>query len=155
MCGVKATQSIQGDKLKAVYIKKKELNLNINGEWIYAKETEGIRRYIYHYGEVPENYVEKYYNEETVFRDLANKVGYQDDFEGYKTLFDKKLRLDLFPLKQGIVYKDALKAFEVEHIYEIVENPEIKWLEEDLGFKGYSELVFDREQELKSMMTKN
>lgn len=140
--------------MKAVYIKKTKLKLNINGEWIYAKETDGIRRYIYHYGEAPENHSEKYYTEESVFNDLISRIGYENGFEGYKTFFTKRLYINLFPLKQGIVYKDSLKAFEVEHIYEIVENPKIKWLEEDLGFKGYSELVFDREQELRSMMIK-
>ena len=44
------------------------------------------------------------------------------------------------------------KAFEIEHIYEVVENPIIEQLEKDLGFKGYSQLVFDREQELKNML---
>ena len=53
---------------------------------------------------------------------------------------------------RGIVYKDSLKAVEIEHVYKIVDNPRIEWLDKDLGFKGYSELVFDREQELKSMM---
>ena len=57
-------------------------------------------------------------------------------------------------LGKGIVYKDSLKAVEIHHIYEVVDNPTIEYLEKDLGFKGYSELVFDREQELKNMMLK-
>ena len=75
--------------MKAVYVKKTKLKLNINGEWIYAKEPEGIRRYIYHYGEVPEKYSEKFYTEETVFKDFISRIGYENNFEGYKTFFNK------------------------------------------------------------------
>lgn len=46
------------------------------------------------------------------------------------------------------IYKDELLAFDIQHKYEIVDNPQINLLERDLGFDGYSELVFDREHEL-------
>ena len=88
------------------------------------------------------------------FYDFAKRIGYTDDFKGSKTFWKKRVYLDLFPLGKGIVYKDSLKAVEIHHIYEVVDNPIIEYLEKDLGFKGYSELVFDREQELKNMMLK-
>lgn len=138
--------------MKKVYIHKTIIKLNINGEWETVNNTDG--RYMYKYGEVPENYTEKFDNEETVFYELAKKTGYMDNFKGSKTFWKKRVYLDLFPLKPGIVYKDSLKAVEIHHIYEIVDNPIIEFLKKDLGFKGYSELVFDREQELKSMMLK-
>ena len=139
--------------MKAVYIHKTNVRLNINGEWVKVENVMGIgSRYIYLYGEVPQNYIEKYDNEETVFEDLAKRIGYVKEFNGYKTFWKKRIYLDLFPMCRGIVYKDSLKAVEIEHIYKIEDNPRIEWLEKDLGFKGYSELVFDREQELKSMM---
>lgn len=138
--------------MKVVYIHKIITEININGEW---ETVEGFGdRYVYFYGEVPENYTEKYNNEETVFNELAKRVGYINDFKGLKTFWKKRVYLDLFPLGKGIVYKDSLKAVEIHHIYEAVDNPTIEYLEKDLGFKGYSELVFDREQELKSMMLK-
>ena len=141
--------------MKAVYIHKTNVRLNINGEWVKVENVMGIgSRYIYLYGEVPQNYIEKYDNEETVFEDLAKRIGYVKEFNGYKTFWKKRIYLDLFPMCRGIVYKDSLKAVEIEHIYKIVDNPRIEWLEKDLGFKGYSELVFDREQELKGMMMK-
>ena len=83
---------------------------------------------------------------------MIKRSGYIEDFIGYKTLWRKRFYVDLFPLANGIVYKDELEAFEIKHIYEVVENPIIEQLEKDLGFKGYSQLVFDREQELKNML---
>ena len=136
--------------MKAVYIHKIFLYLKINGIWKYADTNGG--QYIYLYGEVPENTIEKFTNKNTVFSELVKQSGYIDDFTGHKTFWRKRFYIDLFPLASGIVYKDELEAFEVEHIYEIVENPIIQKLEEDLGFKGYSQLVFDREQELKNML---
>lgn len=136
--------------MKSVYIHKIITELNINEEWKTVNNIGG--RYKYFYGEVPENYTEKFDNEETAFYELAKKAGYIGDFKGSKTFWKKRVYLDLFPLGNGIVYKDSLKAVEINHIYEVVDNPIIEYLEKDLGFKGYSELVFDREQELKRMM---
>ena len=139
--------------MKTIYIHNVIVKLNINGEWVDV--TRGISgRSCYQYGEIPENYIEKYDNEETVFKDLAKRVGYTDNFEGNKTFWRKRLYLELFPIGNGIVYKDSLKAVKIEHIYKVIDNPRIEWLEQDLGFKGYSELIFDREQELKEMLLK-
>ena len=143
-----------GGLMKAVYIHKIITKLNINGEWETVDNKFIGGRYIYKYGEIPENYTEKFDNEKTVFYDFAKRIGYTDDFKGSKTFWKKRVYLDLFPLGKGIVYKDSLKAVEIHHIYEVVDNPIIEYLEKDLGFKGYSELVFDREQELKNMMLK-
>ena len=140
--------------MKAVYIHKIITKLNINGEWETVDDKFIGGRYLYKYGEIPENYAEKFDNEKTVFYDFAKRIGYTDDFKGLKTFWKKRVYLDLFPLGKGIVYKDSLKAVEIHHIYEVVDNPIIEYLEKDLGFKGYSELVFDREQELKNMMLK-
>ena len=140
--------------MKAVYIHKIITEININGEWETVDNKFIGGRYIYKYGEIPENYTEKFDNEETVFYDFAKRIGYTDDFKGLKTFWKKRVYLDLFPLGNGIIYKDSLKAAEIHHIYEVVDNPTIEYLEKDLGFKGYSELVFDREQELKNMMLK-
>ena len=140
--------------MKAVYTHETIVKLNINDEWIKVEKIGIGGRCCYRYGEVPENYVEKYDNEETVFRDLAKIIGYVDGFKGAKTFWKKRVYLELFPIGKGIVYKDSLKAVKIEHVYKVEDNPRIEWLEEDLGFKGYSELVFDREQELKSMMVK-
>lgn len=136
--------------MKAVYIHKIYLHLKINGIWKCASSVSG--RCVYLYGEVPENRAEEFKNKDTVFSELIKRSGYIEDFIGYKTFWKKRLYINLFPLANGRVYKDELEEFEIQHIYEIVENPIIEQLEKDLGFKGYSQLVFDREQELKNML---
>lgn len=136
--------------MKEVYISDHILNLNINGKWITKESICG--RPIYQYGEKPANHFKLFNNEETVFENLINVVGYESGFKGYKTFWRKRLYVNLFPFAEGIVYKDSLKEFKIDYFYETVENPIIKYLEEDLGFMGYSELVFDREQELKRLM---
>lgn len=136
--------------MKAVYIHKRYLHLKINGIWKYADDIGG--RYIYLYEELPKNRVEQFRNKDTVFSELVKRCGYVDDFMGCKTFWRKRIYVDLFPLANGIVYKDQLEAFDIEHVYEIVKNPIIEYLQKDLGFKGYSQLVFDREQELKNML---
>ena len=136
--------------MKAVYIHKIYFHLQINGIWKYV-DINGDR-YLYLYGDVPENKVEEFKNKDTVFSELIKRSGYIDDFTGYKTFWRKRFYIDLLPFASERVYKDELEAFEIEHIYEIVENPIIEQLEKDLGFKGYSQLVFDREQELKNML---
>lgn len=136
--------------MKAVYEHYITSEANINGEWIDVSREWG--RYLYYYGEVPEDYTEFLDNPDTVFQELITRIGFIGDYQGEKTFWKKRVYIDLFPLGQGIVYKDSLRAFKIIHTYEIVDNPRIDWLEYDLGFKGYSELVFDREQELKQML---
>lgn len=136
--------------MKEVYIADYILNLNINGKWITKKSICG--RPIYRYGEKPANYSKVFNNEETVFEDLIKILGYKSGFNGYKTFWKKRLYINLFPTAQGIVYKNSLKEFKVDYFYKTIENPIIEFLEKDLGFMGYSELVFDREQELKRLM---
>lgn len=138
--------------MKAVYLHNVALMLNINGEWVDASWRSDLGRQHYSYGEVPENYTETFDNPDTVFQDLINRSGFVNGYQGSKTFWKKRIYCELFPLGQGIVYKDSLRAFKIIHTYEIVDNPRIDWLEYDLGFKGYSELVFDREQELKQML---
>lgn len=136
--------------MKTVYIHKRYLHLKIKGIWKYADDIDG--RYVYLYGELPQNRVEQFRNKNTVFLELIKQCRYTDDFTGCETFWRKRIYVDLFPLANGIVYKDQLEAFDVEHVYETVENPIIEYLQKDLGFKGYSQLVFDREQELKNML---
>lgn len=51
--------------MKAVYIHKIYLHLKINGIWKDADSVGG--RYVYLYGELPENRVEEFKNKDTVF----------------------------------------------------------------------------------------
>ena len=67
------------------------------------------------------------------------------------TLFTQRKYLNYENLT-GKVYEDDFDYLEVMSKYTVIDNPRIELLQKDLGFKGYSELVFDREQELKRMM---
>ena len=82
--------------MKAVYIHKIYLHLKINGIWKYA-DRAGVR-YVYLYGEVPENRVEEFKNKDTVFSELIKRSGYIEGFTGHKTFWRKRVYLNLFPL---------------------------------------------------------
>lgn len=133
--------------MKAVYIHRTYMHLKINGIWKYARSF-GVR-HVYFYGEVPENKVDKFTNKDTVFSEFVKAGSYAHSFTVYKTFWRKRFYIQLANER---VYKDELEEFEIQHVYEIVENPIIEKLERDLGFKGYSQLVFDREQELKNKL---
>lgn len=130
--------------MKAVYIHKIRLHFKVNGIWKYASNF--FDGYTYLYGEVPENTVDKFANKDAEFSELVKFCGYTD---GCKTFWRKRVYI---PIANKRIYKDELEDLEMEHIYTIVKNPTIEKLERDLGFKGYSQLVFDREQELKNML---
>lgn len=99
--------------MKAVYIHKIYLHLKINGMWKYADSIGG--RYVYLYGEVPENRVEEFKNKDTVFSELIKQSGYiEEDFTGHKTFWRKRFYVDLFPLANGIVYKDELVYWHID-----------------------------------------
>lgn len=107
----------------------------------------------YYYGVVPEDTTDVFDDKEIVFEKLMEKLGYVPEYKGEKTLFKKREYINEYGY-DGRIYKDKLVSFEISHTYTVIDNPRIEWLENDLGFKGYSELIFDREQELKSMMMK-
>ena len=72
--------------MKAVYIHKIYLHLKINGIWKYADSVGG--RYVYLYGEVPENRVEKFKNKDDEFSELIKFCGYTDSC---KTFWRKRV----------------------------------------------------------------
>lgn len=105
------------------------------------------------YGEVPKDYVKTYTDKECIFDDLLKEIGYVDDWDGLKTFFSKRrfIRRDF----EKRVYEDEIDYFEVKYKYTIYKNPSTNWLQKNLGFTEYSELVFDREQELKAVLLEN
>lgn len=119
------------------------------------KDEVGYGRYVYQYDEVPDNYEEKFNNPDTVFDELLKRLNYIPEYHGDKTFFTKRIYVyDYFGFRERI-YKDELVSFTIKHVFETIENPRIDYLESDLGFNGYSELIFNREQELSSMLLKN
>ena len=76
-----------------------------------------------------------------------------------QTLFRKRLYIYDYTLGDSDfgqrIYKDEVKSFVVRYNYKIITNPSIKRLQSDLDFYTYSQLVFDREHELKGMLNKS
>lgn len=135
--------------IKAVYICETIVTVNLT-DGVLRKRYYGTRDR-YYYGEVPKDVTDVFDDKETVFEKLIEKLGYNPEYKCERTLFKKREYINEYGYG-GRIYKDKLVSFEISHTYTVIDNPRIEWLENDLGFKGYSELVFDREQELKSMM---
>ena len=119
-------------------------------------------RFKYQYGELPPNTREEFLGtEDEVWAALLKRSNYFDCYQGNVTIFKKRrylpnVNIDLIWINQRI-YKDELLKFTIEKRFKDYSNnlPSIEILEKDLGFKDYSEFVFMREQELKSMLLKN
>ena len=136
--------------MKAVYTKNIELIvlLKDGNEYRFNSDNTFGRSY-YFYGIVPEceeieltvsEYVEEYQLFHIKSGSTFLKRRMYEVFAGRP--YDKK------------IYRDEIDRIVIKKKYRVIENPRIEWLEKDLGFKGYSELVFDREQELKKLMMK-
>lgn len=107
-------------------------------------------RYIYHYAELPENKVE------TILSDFERHLAEHGVLYGVAKR--RKGRQLLYIWSRGgtkKVYEDEIKFIIVSYHNEVVENPKWKYLFKDLGFNELTELLYNREQELKSTLTKD
>lgn len=145
--------------MKAVYKKKTKIEIVLNDDTKITTNTDFLcGRYVYNYGNVPEDENISYivygkFNEE--MQELCCQYCSLLEYCITGRLNKKHLiRIRTSYSNWRKVQIKDVKFVNVLKKYEIVDNPKIKWLEEDLGFKGYSELVFDREQELKSLLLK-
>ena len=137
--------------MKAVYTHLRTWTIRLKDKRTLSYSTYSVNGKYYHYGEIPDNHIEDFISQETVFDDLIRTLyAYGSD----RTIFKKREYLNIVQFNERI-YKDELLSFDIQHKFEIVDNPKIDLLERDLGFRGYSELVFDREQELRNMVVKN
>ena len=76
---------------------------------------------------------------------------FETEYHGHHTLFKKRLFLESGWFGKKI-FMDQLIGWEIRDIYQTVENPDLFLLQRDLRFKEYSQLIFDREQELRSIL---
>lgn len=143
-----------------------------NVEWrIYLLDGSVIKtnpfyssyhRSVYKYGEKPENKIEEHCVKELdnkaeqarIFEDLIRAMGFEEGYHGHRTRFTKRLYLESGCFGKKI-FMDQLIGWEIRDIYQTIENPSMSLLQKDLRFKEYSQLIFDREQELRSMLQKN
>lgn len=139
---------------KEIYIHKTLWILYFkNGEKITYDSDKTYGDYIYSYDYKPNDTIEEFKDNETVFKELLKEVDYIEEFEGYKTKFSKRIYIDDYHFFKSRIYKDEISYFTIQHIYETVKNPDINKLIKYLDFYEYSELVFNREQELRKMLT--
>ena len=132
--------------MKKVFTRGFEVIMTLQNGGTISYTSDGIGgRACYIYDELP--------NEETVIIDNPDDVWdyllTKCHFVERKTLFSKKPYIDYNGKK---IYKGEIVSRSERYFPIIVENPKIEYLQKDLGFYGYSQLVFDREQELKEML---
>lgn len=133
--------------MKVVYTHLRTWTVRLKNKRTLSYSTYSVNGKYYYYGEMPDDQIEDFISQETVFDDLIRTLCvYGSD----RTIFKKREYLNIVQFNKRI-YKDELLSFDIQHKYEVVDNPKIDLLEHDLGFKGYSELVFDRGRELRSM----
>lgn len=141
--------------MKKVYQQKTKIKLNlVNRDTLQYEDVSNLR-----YGEVPKNkqYVRNFDStefESEYFKELYSEFCNfrYERFQMWKTLFKKRLYIEDLFYHERRIYKDRIVSCEYEKTYEIVSNATTKQLKEDLTFNEYSELVFDREQELKKLI---
>ena len=135
--------------MKAVYHTEVHFELTLKiGETVKDYKKYYTTYYRYNYGELPETSVDEYNNSDTVFGDLRRMLGYKTDCPSEKTIFTKRNFINNYNFNQRI-YEDELLSFKIIKKYIPHKNLSTKELHEKLTFKDYSQLVFDREQELK------
>jgi hypothetical protein len=127
------------------------LYLNNGRSKIVNRELSILGRYSYQYGEVPDDKIIEYSDWDSMLKG----IGYINEFKGLVTKFKKRIYINERHYNLGKIYKDEFQKLVIETKYKIIKAnryPSIEMLERDLGFMKYSELVFDRENELKKMM---
>ena len=137
--------------MKGVYTKYIELKVLLkNGREYHFSSDNMFGRSGYLYGEVPECKEIK-----LTLSEYMNKDNRIFHVKSGRTLFKRRTYEVFHSYPNDVrIYSDEIDSIVINNGYKLIENPRIEWLEKDLGFKGYSELVFDREQELKKLMMK-
>lgn len=140
-------------KEKEIYIHKTIWTLYLkNGKNIVYKSDNSYGEYIYLYDYKPNDSIEEFKDEKTVFKELLRNLNYIEEFQGYITKFSKRIYIDDYHTFKSRIYKDEVDYFTIQHIYKTIDSPNIKKLMKDLDFYKYSELVFNREQQLRKML---
>ena len=135
--------------MKSVYHTEVYFKLTLKtGETVKDYNKYYTTYYRYNYGELPETSVDEYNNSDTVFDDLRRILGYNTDCPSEKTIFTKRNFINDYNFNQRI-YEDELLSFKIIKKYIPHKNLGAKELREKLTFQDYSQLLFDREQELK------
>lgn len=128
---------------KQVYIKKEKYLVFLKNGDIVNLNNDDFYRYIYFYDVVPRDYTETL--DFVEFSDylglpIKNKLFTQRDY----------IRLGKYEF-----YFDMFDRFEIQTTYQVIKNPNMDWLKQDLGFNKYMRLIFDKLNEYYSLDDKD
>ena len=130
-------------RIKQVYIQNDRVDIFLkDGSKIKSTPYYYGGRQHYSYGNVPDDEQHTY-----DFDSFIRVYNMHTD----KTLFKKREYINYSFIGKRI-YKENFDKTVITLEYKVEDEPRIDWLQNDLKFNKYSELVFDREHELKSMM---
>lgn len=138
--------------MKQVYTTFLDVEIKLKDCGIINTGSDVIRgRNVYHYGEIPE------IKTETITSDFATYLEHKWLLHSKKK--ERRGRILLYILRPNNavlkLYEDEIESVTGYRKAKVVDNPEWKYLYKDLGFNELTELIFNREQELKSMLLRN
>lgn len=134
--------------MKQIYTIFREVKIILkDGHIIETNSDVMAGRYIYHYGEMPTETTEIY--TENLFLHLRKFELIYD----YRTTLFKGQKLAVWcPNSIEKIYTNDIDKIEVRYSSKVADAPSWKYLREDLGFYDLSELIFNREQELRAKL---
>ena len=116
---------------KKVYIKKIQYLIYLVDGTVIDISNQDFIRYIYFYGNIP--------------RDMTETL----DFVEFSEYFGLPIKNKILTQREYITigrydfFFDMFDRFEIVTTYQEIKNPKIEWLQEDLGFYTYVELLHD------------
>jgi hypothetical protein len=124
---------------KQVYIKKEKYLVFLKNGDIINLNNDDFYRYVYFYDIVPRDYTET-----LDFVEFADYLGLPIK----NKLFTQR---DYIRLGKYEFYFDMFDRFEIQTTYQVIKNPNMDWLKQDLGFNKYMRLIFDKLNEYYSL----
>lgn len=138
--------------MKEIYKPHTRITVNFKtGISLTADSDYSYRPYKFRYGHIPKEINETIYSNEIDKKKFELKNKCFSLIKGFgKDRKDRDYLEVLFTTGLQNVYYDEVQHIYIEETYDIydVDAISIKTLENDLGFRGYSELWFDRWKEL-------
>ena len=136
--------------MKQIYFYRTTIFVKLKDDSIVTIKGNKIK---WNYGDIPEDKIQKYENSNTIFDDLCNVMNVNPSI----SLFSKKKYFNQETFfwtwsVDGTVKQDTIQSFVVYTNYN-TGNPPIKALQKELTFMEYTELLFDREHDLKSALS--
>lgn len=137
--------------MKDIYVHETKVYIKLkDGNQIFMPQ-EGRR--MYQYGNIPENQNLEINGEENSFNFLTTAMACPNDVTSFRHRKYIYVCIDCMIRSYKRVYKSQIDRILILHRYTKIKKPRMEWLKKDLDFYTYSQLIFDREQELRRMLT--